>query len=103
ENAAAPVVAMAVTQAPEPVAKPARAVTPEIVNAAAQEIQSYLESVGRTLDIRVDNDTGRMVVTVRDASTGDVIRQIPSEEALQLARSLSRGQSGLPVVFDQTA
>lgn len=65
------------------------------VHAAARQIESYLKSVGRTLEFRVDADTHRTVVTVRDAESGDVIRQIPGDEALRLARHLSQGLGGL--------
>ena len=58
------------------------------VRAAAAQIDSYLKSVGRELEFRVDEDTGMTVVTVRETASGDVIRQIPNEEVLQLARSL---------------
>jgi flagellar protein FlaG len=56
------------------------------VRAAAQQIDSYLKSVGRQVEFRVDDNTGMTVVTVRETATGDVIRQIPNEEVLQLAR-----------------
>jgi flagellar protein FlaG len=56
--------------------------------AVAERIRQYLRESGRELDFRVDADTHRMVVTVRDQETGEVIRQIPSEEILRIARSL---------------
>lgn len=96
---AAEVVAAAPAAAPPP-EKPV--VTAEKVRAAAEQIDSYLKSIGRNLDIRVDQDTGQTVVTVRDAATGDVIRQIPNEEALQLAKSLGASAPS-PVILDQTA
>lgn len=67
----------------------------DTVRAAAKQIDSFLKSAGRTLNIRVDDITGRMVVTVRDSSSGDVIRQIPSEEALKLAQSLGESSAAL--------
>lgn len=51
----------------------------------AERLQSYLRSVSRSLEFRVDAETGRTVVSVRDAETGELIRQIPSEEVLRLA------------------
>jgi flagellar protein FlaG len=69
------------------------------VKAAAQQIDTYLKSTGRNLNFRVDDATGQTVVTVRDATTGDVIRQIPSEEVLRLARSLGESSAAL---FDQS-
>lgn len=53
---------------------------------AVQRIQSYLKSVNHALEFRVDSDSGRTVVSVRDVETGDLIRQFPSEEVLRLAQ-----------------
>ncbi|HEX7116915.1 MAG TPA: flagellar protein FlaG [Steroidobacter sp.] len=50
-----------------------------------EQLESYLRSVSRSLEFRVDAETGRTVVSVRDAQTGELIRQIPSEEVLRLA------------------
>jgi flagellar protein FlaG len=42
----------------------------------------------RSLIFRVDEASGRTVITVLDATTQEVVRQIPSEEVLVLARAL---------------
>jgi flagellar protein FlaG len=42
----------------------------------------------RSLSFRVDEASGRTVITVLDATTQEVVRQIPSEEVLALARAL---------------
>ena len=65
--------------------KPAKQAAPEAIHAVAQRIESYLKSVSRSVEFRVDADTGRTVVSVRDSQTGDLIRQIPGEEVLRLA------------------
>jgi flagellar protein FlaG len=85
--------------ASEPVAKPGTPVpaTPRAAPAApsqgevrermaavAQQMRDYLRSNGRDLEFRVDADTNAMVITVREAASGKVIRQIPNEEALQM-------------------
>ena len=87
--------------ASEPVAKPGTSVvlTPraapavpsqgelrERMAAVAQQMRDYLRSNGRDLEFRVDADTHAMVITVREAASGKVIRQIPNEEALQMRR-----------------
>ena len=93
--AATQVVAAAVeslTQSPPPDMNAA-------VKAAAAQIDSYLKSVGRELEYRIDDETGMTVVTVRAKATGEVIRQIPNEEVLQLAQ---RFQSGSGAVLDLT-
>jgi flagellar protein FlaG len=56
------------------------------VRAAARQIDSYLRSVSREVEFRVDDESGVTIVTVRNTATGEVIRQIPNEEVLQLAR-----------------
>ena|SRR5262245_45789608 len=56
--------------------------------AVAQQLRDYLRSNGRDLEFSVDADTHAMVITVREAASGDVIRQIPSEEALQMRHYL---------------
>ena len=57
--------------------------------AIARGIQDYLQRNGRNLEFRVDDATGETVITVRDATTGEVIRQIPNAEALSIAQRLS--------------
>jgi flagellar protein FlaG len=60
------------------------------VEAAARQIESYLKSVGRSLEFRVDAETRRTVVTIRDTTSGEVIRQIPGDDMLSLARHLQQ-------------
>ena len=72
------------TQAPPPAAD----VTEEVLKQVARQIESYLKANGRDLQFGVDQETGRTVVTVRDSSTGEIIRQIPDVEALRIAQSL---------------
>jgi flagellar protein FlaG len=57
----------------------------DTIKAVAQQLESYLKSVSRALEFRVDATSGRTVVSVVDAETGDLIRQIPGEEVLRLA------------------
>jgi flagellar protein FlaG len=58
------------------------------IEKAAKQIESYLKSVGRQLEFHIDESTGRTVITVKDSNTGEVVRQIPGEETLRLARAL---------------
>jgi flagellar protein FlaG len=77
--------------APTPRAAPA--VVPQVdvrqkMAAVAQQLRDYLRSNGRDLEFRVDADTDAMVITVREAASGKVVRQIPTEEALQMRHYL---------------
>lgn len=65
----------------------------EEVEAAVATIQDFVQSVRRSLNFSLEEGSGRVVVKVTDAGSGDVIRQIPSEEALQLAENLSEVRS----------
>lgn len=67
----------------------------EQVLAAVTEMQDYVQAAGRNIQFQLDDDSGRMVVKVTEASTGDVIRQMPSEEALRLAENLAEIRSVL--------
>jgi flagellar protein FlaG len=58
------------------------------LDAVIRQIDTYLRSVNRSLEFRVDSISGRTVVSVRDSATGDLIRQIPTEEVLHLAQTM---------------
>jgi flagellar protein FlaG len=61
----------------------------------AAQLESYLRSVGRSLQFSIDSESGRTVISVRDSSTGDLIRQIPNAEAMRLAQSLGSQPNAL--------
>ncbi len=58
------------------------------IEKAAQELESFIHSMGRNVNISVDGNTGYHVVTVTNPETGEVIRQMPSPELLKIAQSL---------------
>lgn len=60
---------------------------------AVSSIQEFVQSVRRDINFSLEDGDGRVVVKVTDAGSGDVIRQIPSEEALRLAENLSEVRS----------
>jgi hypothetical protein len=47
------------------------------------------------LRFRLDQDAGRVVVSIIDSESGSVLRQIPSEAALRVARSLAHSGRSL--------
>ena len=55
--------------------------------------EQFLQAHNRNLAFSVDSGTERSVVTVTEANSGDVIRQIPSEEVLRLAERLRELQT----------
>lgn len=66
------------------------------VKKAAEKGNSLLQSVNRNLQFKVDDSTKELVVKVVDSETGDVVRQIPSEEMLAFIRRMQEldGQQG---------
>ncbi|AYC32517.1 flagellar biosynthesis protein FlaG [Pseudomonas cavernae] len=63
------------------------------VESALSSIQDFVQNIQRNLNFTLDDSTGRVVVKVTDTASGEVIRQIPSEEVLKLAESLSEARS----------
>ncbi len=79
-----------------PAAPPAP--TPDRVEQAVQQIQSYLNDNQRQLQFQVDSSSGRTIVRVVNPETSELIRQIPSEEVLVLARAI--GNQGGRIISD---
>ena len=85
--AAAPVV-------PAPAAPTAAAAAPTVdlaaVKTAVASVKEVLKPVGGSLEFNVDQTSGKTIVRVVDLDTQQIIRQIPSEEMVELARVLER-------------
>ncbi|MDD9154787.1 flagellar protein FlaG [Aliivibrio sp. S4TY2] len=62
---------------------------------AVKELNEYVKSMGRGLSFRLDEESGRQVITVFEVSSGEIIRQIPDEKMLEVARELAASASGL--------
>jgi flagellar protein FlaG len=72
------------------------------VNEAVSQLNKSAQAKSQGLEFSVDSDTKRTVVKVIDQSTKEVLRQIPSPEALEIAKSLeSKASTGL--LIQQTA
>ncbi|GGB45093.1 hypothetical protein GCM10011502_17990 [Oceanisphaera marina] len=61
----------------------------------AEQMDKFVGSFTHELKFRVDEDSGRNVVTVIDSKSGDTIRQIPTEELLDVIARLAEASSGL--------
>ncbi|MEP1384401.1 MAG: flagellar protein FlaG [Paraglaciecola sp.] len=62
--------------------------SPEEIEVAVTQISEFVQASSRQLNFSVDEDSNKQVVKVTDAESGDVIRQIPSEEVLKLSERL---------------
>ncbi|MHA7115505.1 flagellar protein FlaG [Pseudomonas promysalinigenes] len=70
--------------------------TDKVKNAVA-EIEKFLKASQRNLEFSTDEESGKIVVKVIATDSGELIRQLPSEEALRIAHSLSDVSS---ILFD---
>lgn len=61
----------------------------EALQQAVKEIAASMNLMQKGLAFNIDEDSGKQVVKVIDEQTGDLIRQIPNEEALEIAKKLS--------------
>jgi flagellar protein FlaG len=55
---------------------------------SVQIVNERLAFRGQSLNIDVDPATGAVVVKISDDKTGEVVRQIPSEDMLRIARNI---------------
>ena len=72
-----------------PLAEPKNELEAQDLERAVTKLNDHIQLVQRDLHISVDDDTGKTVVKVLDSESGDVIRQIPSEEVIAISRALS--------------
>jgi flagellar protein FlaG len=77
-----------VAEAQPPAAPTGAKAVKEAVDAANEAVSA----IKSELDFRVDERTGKTVVRVVEKQTGTLIRQIPSQEMLEIAQALDRLQ-----------
>jgi len=65
----------------------------EQVDQAMKDVKQALPMQARNLQFSIDEDTGKTVVKVVDPTTKEVIRQIPSEEILAIAKALDKSMA----------
>lgn len=65
------------------------------LQSAVDNINKMLMQDNKGVEFSVDSSTKKSVVKVVDSTTGDLIRQFPSEEGLSLTRAIDRIQNGL--------
>lgn len=58
------------------------------LDSAVQQFQEYLQQNQSDLSFQVDKSSGRVYFKIVDSRTKEVIRQVPSEEVLAMARKL---------------
>lgn len=70
------------------------------VKQAVVEINKAMQFMSRQLEFSVDTDSERTIVKVIDQQTREVIRQMPTKEALEIGKALEKAQG---LLIKQTA
>jgi flagellar protein FlaG len=56
------------------------------VQLAAEKLQNFANTLGKGINFVVDSSSGKAVIRVTDPATNEVVRQIPPEESLRIAK-----------------
>ena len=64
----------------------------EQLNQAVKQIQDVIEKTANSLQFSIDEDLGVSIVKVIDTESKKTIRQIPTEEVLDIAKALDKLQ-----------
>jgi flagellar protein FlaG len=83
---------LAIKASPEATSFEAPPVDAKQLEAAVQQVQDFTRTLANELKFNIDEDSGQTVVKIVDSSTEEVIRQIPSEEMLAIAKALDQIQ-----------
>ncbi|MBA6137288.1 MULTISPECIES: flagellar protein FlaG [Pseudomonas] len=95
-----PTTALAEVALADDSSKPMAVTDVDQVKAAVSQIESFLSSTRRNLEFTTDEESGKIVVRIIASDTGELVRQLPSEEALRIAHSLNDVNS---LLFDAKA
>jgi len=63
-------------------------VEPEQLTQIVENLNAFVQLTKRNVSFNIDKESGRDVISVFDAETQELIRQIPSEEALALLKRM---------------
>jgi flagellar protein FlaG len=65
------------------------------------DINAHISVMQSSLQLSVDSASGRNVVTVMDKSSGEVIRQIPNKEVLQMSARIKQYMASMQYQMQQ--
>ncbi len=72
-----------------------RQIAAEDLNKAVATLNKAMQQSNQNLEFSVDTDSQKIVVKMVDTSTGQLIRQFPSEQTLAISREIEQFQQGL--------
>ncbi|MGL5990452.1 MAG: flagellar protein FlaG [Plesiomonas sp.] len=68
---------------------------PAELSAVTQQLNEFMRGMNRQLSFHLDEDLNRQVVSVVDRESGEVVRQLPSKEMLELAKKMADQMAGI--------
>lgn len=73
------------------------------IGESVARLQDHVQALHRELHFRVDEVTGQTVVRVVDTDTGELVRQMPSQEALDTLQTIETLQAGSGLLLREQA
>ena len=71
-----------------PMSEPDTVESPQRVHEVVSSVRTHIQNLQRTLEFSIDEESGRTVIRVLDRESRELIRQIPAEELLVIAKRL---------------
>ena len=87
----------------QPASAERQASRPEPSPASPSQVDAYLQAHNQSVRFQVDQASGLTIVHVVDATTGEVVRQIPSEVIVRVAQYLHSQSSNDRASVDVSA
>ncbi|MER2492154.1 flagellar protein FlaG [Catenovulum sediminis] len=63
------------------------------LDTAVADVADFIQAQNRQLDFSFDENSNKSIIKVTDSESGEIIRQIPSEEMLKLAERINELRS----------
>lgn len=86
-NAAKP---SAPPETPAAVQQPSRSAEAEEVKQAVEDMERMTKLLSRKLEFAMDESGDRAIMRIVDEETKEILRQVPTQEALEIAKAMAR-------------
>jgi flagellar protein FlaG len=60
------------------------------IEALVKDLNSALENVDGDYSVSVDSDTGMVIVRITDVETGEIVKQVPPQQVLDVSMSVEK-------------
>ncbi len=73
-----------------PMASEPDALSRDSLHRLMEKVQKTVRAINSQLEFRVDEDTNKLVIKIIDTSTKEIIKQIPPQELIEIAKALDK-------------